>query len=348
MEQKIDTIDNESVGFEGCEKRLLVMFEGCGDLRDIPKTKWISILKHAQCSILSTITNKECIAHLLSESSLFIFERMIMIKTCGTTTLLLIIPILIKECNASNLFYSRSDFMFPRNQPLMHRTFGAEQNYLNEHFENGNGLTLGTRDKAKWHCYHLKNAQYVEKKSKSLEIVLFDLDTECMKQYFAKNIASKSELDSSVICGCCVPSGALTDSHCFEPCGYSLNALLDSNYWTIHVTPEENASFVSFESNFNYGEYTDVITKVVEFFRPKRFGFAINSYADKNEEINVGSWQFNGFDLSESESYEFTKIHSITWSNYRKMHKPKSIWNYFRSHWKLNASLFFSEICDKL
>lgn len=42
----------------------------------------------------------------------------------------------------------------------------------------------------------------------------------------------------------------LLDSWMFSPCGYSLNALIGQDaYSTIHVTPERDYSYASFETN---------------------------------------------------------------------------------------------------
>ena len=40
---------------------------------------------------------------------------------------------------------------------------------------------------------------------------------------------------------------------------------------TIHITPEKEFSYVSFESNIQQSSYLDVIARVLETFRPGKF-----------------------------------------------------------------------------
>lgn len=42
-------------------------------------------------------------------------------------------------------------------------------------------------------------------------------------------------------------------------------------YWTIHITPEPEFSYVSFETNISQTSYDDLIRKVVEVFKPGKF-----------------------------------------------------------------------------
>lgn len=100
MSEKVEYGSTASAGFEGPEKRLEVYFrptksnskvERSGGFRDIKKDEWSDILVDAQCSILSYKSNKYFDAYLLSESSLFVYATKLMIKTCGTTTLLRIV-----------------------------------------------------------------------------------------------------------------------------------------------------------------------------------------------------------------------------------------------------------------
>ncbi len=55
----------------------------------------------------------------------------------------------------------------------------------------------------------------------------------------------------------------------FEPCGYSCNGMMGSSYFTIHVTPEAESSYVSFGTNIKRAEYGSIIDKVLRIFRPQ-------------------------------------------------------------------------------
>ena len=46
---------------------------------------------------------------------------------------------------------------------------------------------------------------------------------------------------------------------------------LQGEYITIHITPEAEFSYVSFESNIPQSSYIDVIMRVLDTFRPGKF-----------------------------------------------------------------------------
>ncbi|SBS83397.1 S-adenosylmethionine decarboxylase/ornithine decarboxylase, putative [Plasmodium malariae] len=98
-----------SSAFEGIEKRVVVKLrkEFFSDnkitsLLDVPRKLWEDKLKLIGCSIISEIEedinlprDERCRVYLLSESSLFIYNDTVFIKTCGKTKVLFFIPFLV-------------------------------------------------------------------------------------------------------------------------------------------------------------------------------------------------------------------------------------------------------------
>jgi len=279
-------------GFEGVEKKLFLQFtkpsQGKG-LREYKAQEWQRVLDLAKCSILSCSTSNSVTAYVLSESSLFVFEDRIMIKTCGTTTLLNAIPKFLEFAQLKGLaveyvFYCRKNFLFPEKQPAEYRTFQNESKLLGKYFENGVDFVFGPGNGENWNVFVADythpftqaeelSVNYVQ----TLEIMMTGLDQEKMKQFCMneKFVSAKHTTTSSGIAD--IIPGSSSDEFSFDPCGYSVNGLLDGVYYTIHVTPEPECSFVSFETNCPETCYKEIINKVVDVFRPTNFSVAVLS-----------------------------------------------------------------------
>lgn len=121
--------------FEGSEKRISVQFapsfgngspEVIGDgLRALTRTQLDSILDLAACQIVSSRHNDHFDAYVLSESSLFVYPDMLVLKTCGTTKLLDAVPLALEMAGGlgmtpTRVKYSRASFLFPDRQPAPH------------------------------------------------------------------------------------------------------------------------------------------------------------------------------------------------------------------------------------
>ncbi len=92
--------EEKSPGFEGVEKVLEIDFApGAGPargLREISRAQWDAMLTDARCTILATLSNEHVDSYVLSESSLFVYPLKMVLKTCGTTTLLMCLPRLLE------------------------------------------------------------------------------------------------------------------------------------------------------------------------------------------------------------------------------------------------------------
>ncbi|KAI8368006.1 adenosylmethionine decarboxylase [Choanephora cucurbitarum] len=132
-------------------------------LRVIPKPVLDKMLALVKCTVLNVITNKDVDAYLLSESSMFVYPHKLIIKTCGTTTLLLALPRLLELAKSYcgfekvwRVFYSRKAFMFPERQKGPHRSWEEEVEFLDQYFDEGSSYKIGKELQDQWHLYLTK------------------------------------------------------------------------------------------------------------------------------------------------------------------------------------------------
>ncbi|KAF9336292.1 spermidine resistance protein [Podila minutissima] len=134
-------------------------------LRIVPKPVWDEMLAIVKCQVLNTIQNDCMDAFLLSESSFFVYPHKLILKTCGTTTLLMALPKILEiaqnYCGLEKVwrvFYSRKTFMFPDRQLHVHRDWKDEVAFLDRHFDHGSAYTVGKVNGDHW-CLYLTAPQ---------------------------------------------------------------------------------------------------------------------------------------------------------------------------------------------
>lgn len=309
-----------SPGFEGFEKRLEIEFGHSSSdpvsspleknyfLRSLSRSALDEILSAAQCTIVSALSNKAMDSYVLSESSLFIYPLKIIIKTCGTTQLLHSIAPLLKHAASLSLTahrcrYSRGAFLFPEVQPFPHTNFSEEVQFLDSYFGN-----LGSKACAidgKWHVYsaeaekpdyNISNPWY------TVELCMTQLDRDSASKFFKKSgLLELSAGDMTVSSGIVniLPDFQICD-FAFDPCGYSMNAIEDQAYATIHVTPEENCSYASFEiMEYRARDLQDLIYRIASVFRPSVLLFSLYSRTsqDQGEQFGFSSPLPNKYEL---------------------------------------------------
>ncbi|KAJ2355413.1 spermidine resistance protein, partial [Coemansia sp. RSA 2618] len=129
-------------------------------LRRVPLGEWRDMLDLVHCQVLSTLSNQYVDSYLLSESSFFVYPHKLVLKTCGTTTLLYAIPRILDIASryvgargVFQLFYSRKNFMYPMEQDELHRSWGREVEYLDALFPEGAAYLIGKTNRDHWHVY---------------------------------------------------------------------------------------------------------------------------------------------------------------------------------------------------
>ncbi|CAN8096190.1 unnamed protein product [Discula destructiva] len=175
---------DSSNAFEGPEKLLEVWFAPSpsalpreakeNGLLCVPSKTWEDMLDLVHCKVLSVVSSDHMDAYLLSESSMFVFPHKLILKTCGTTTLLLGLRRLLRIAavdagfpfhNAEDLkdenalaspyrvFYSRKNFLFPDKQHGPHRNWADEYKFLDKLFDHGSAYLVGKMNGDHWYLY---------------------------------------------------------------------------------------------------------------------------------------------------------------------------------------------------
>lgn len=314
----------DDVFFEGVEKRVICRLSSKSDinLRKIPKEGWQAILNNASCTIMSETSNEYCTAYVLSESSLFVYEKEVIFKTCGSTTLLKIVPELkeIFDGELQSFVFTHLNYLTPSSQNFPHSTIEEEFKYLDETF-SGYKYNLGPSEGGRYHMY-IHNEFIEETTEKTyFEMQMFDLASSKMLQFYVKdnednmtNVSLRMTRESGIDN---IFPGSIIDPYAFEPFGYSMNGLFGEYYWTIHITPQKKCSYVSFETNCTPELYHELIKKVIDIFRPSSFNINILSKskesATKIDAIQDQLENIDGFYLMESAEAKKPGVQK-TWS----------------------------------
>ena len=174
----------EAKAVQGPEKLLEVWFSPSSKslpahtstqgLKNVPGEVWKDMLDLVNCKVLSIVESEDVDAYLLSESSMFVFPHKLILKTCGTTTLLCGLPRIL-EIAASvagfphvvgdtvagiataatpyRVFYSRKNFLFPDRQRGPHRSWRDEVKSLDRLFLGGSAYMIGKMNGEHWYLY---------------------------------------------------------------------------------------------------------------------------------------------------------------------------------------------------
>jgi len=352
---------DEVAGFEGPEKRLEIDFKHVAEqprgMRLFGREEWQQVLNEAKCTIISVTSNAHFDSYVLSESSLFVYPFKVVLKTCGTTTLLRAIPPMFELSARAGtrpdfLLFTRKNYNFPAKQHHPHVNFEVETEYLDQFFD-GQAFVLGPHRGDHWHLYaaeippagvksppspppvqeklalpagpiassssgKLRHGARPPRPDQTLEIMMSDLDRGVMAKFYRGELDAK-ETTRAVGIDRLIP-GSISDEVLFTPCGYSVNGLRDDVYYTIHVTPEPQCSFVSYETNLALPSYTAFIRSVVAIFKPGRFCFSLYSdmpgQAGEQPRLKFDT-KIPGYDLVSQCSQEFPGSGLASFCSYR-------------------------------
>lgn len=248
------------------EQRLTIHFEkGKFNLKELSRMFWKDMLRSINTQIISENKSTHCTSFILSHSSLLIFESYFLLITCGSNKIELFVDKLfnnLKSVPVTSLSYQEQGFN--EMEPQDESNFDA---IAKKHLNNFN-VSIS-------HSKNMRASVFLSpvctpmKSSNVSQIFMKGISKNALEKDFYKNLHSNAPSNFN--------SFTLHDHH-FEPCGYSLNAIEGGDYFIIHVSPEDQVSYLSFETNALGPEALILATDwLKDSFSPEQFH--INSIA---------------------------------------------------------------------
>jgi len=271
-----------------------------------------------------------CTAYVLSESSLFVFDQRIILKTCGTTTPLLVLDALaelmidgsVTSCPGDSkasrgsasfawlvdlLAFTHIDYRFPQRQKYPHRSFSEEVTFIQSRFPTAEEFRLPTTSDGQFHLVVWGNEESMRSgylcESLSIdEVMMIGINEQSCERFagdrpfeasdsepwksdrtseesFGLSACSSEECSlsgfsskhpQSVFKELLPKKGVQADQFWFTPCGYSCNAVCNSDFFSAHISPEPESSYASVETSipFQHVSSAHFRHRIVETFQP--------------------------------------------------------------------------------
>lgn len=263
--------------FEGSEKKveMITAAEG-GSLRTLGKGFWSKVVAKAHAEILDTISNEHCDAYLLSESSLFVWHDRFLMLTCGTTTLVDATLYFLDHFPQEHILFASFQRKNEYQSHLQKTSFQEDIGRLGQRLE-GSAFRLGHLDSHHNYIFYTDKPYQPQADDNTSEMLMYHIKGENAdylrdEDQAIEGIRKLLRLDEYL-------SGFKISDFLFEPFGYSLNAIKGDRYATFHITPQEDSSYVSFETNIDM-EANNVVSTLLEA-------------------LNPGCWDLIGFNASQ-------------------------------------------------
>lgn len=257
--------------FEGSEKKLeIIVNPAAAQLRQWDRAFWTALVQCAHADILSSMSNDDCDAYLLSESSLFVWDDRIVMLTCGNSRLVEAACYFIVHVNPASirfLSYQRKNEYQAYLQPSR---FADDIAQLRQWIP-GKACRIGHLDSHHHYVFCSESSHHAVAAEHSLELLMYHIRGE-LADYLNGNAQSPEDICALLKLKTLFPQFSF-DSHVFDPLGFSLNGLWGRYYITLHITPQlaetYACSYVSFETNLDLSQYPHpVVGCLLRLFSP--------------------------------------------------------------------------------
>ena len=274
--------------FEGSEKKFeLVTSAGSPSFRLLPPLYWERLVAQAGGAIITRLSNNLCDSYILSESSLLVYDHKVIMITCGRTTLIDAALDILRQVQPDQVelfFYERKNELFPHQQQS---TFSEDARVLSAVLP-GRDCLFGEHGghRHHLHLFHLDRPYTPPAGDTTLEILMYGISLKS-REIFCRGVNhEKSYIRDHTGVHQILPDFEIAD-HVFQPAGYSLNAIRNADYYTLHVTPQEVGSYVSFETNCcTQVSQSELIQRILMIFQPEDFDLIVFGALDKNLQVD--------------------------------------------------------------
>lgn len=254
--------------FEGPEKKLELTALDVNFL-EYPDVFWKELVEGCGALILSEMSSPEVKSFLLSESSLFVWKDKVLMITCGQTQLIKSAGMLINKVGVSKVesfYFERKNEYYPEYQ----KSFALQDfRLLKDLLGGGQAYRFGNKDDHHLYLFEYGNSHVGSAEEHTLEVLIYGICEDISAKFLSEQKEDRVFLEQLI--KNLFPDFKL-DQHWFEPCGYSMNALRGDSYATIHVTPEKEQSYISFEmNNVDRKEVLPWIDNIYKYFGPRSF-----------------------------------------------------------------------------
>lgn len=271
--------------FEGSEKKIeIITSSKAGSLRSLGKSFWSEMATKAEADILTVLSNEYCDAYLLSESSLFVWHDRFVMLTCGTTTLVDSFLYFLEKVPDQHWLYA--SFQRKNEYESYHQktSFEEDINRIKKVLP-GQAYRLGHLDSHHNYIFYLDRPYRPAATDNTSELLMYHIQGEGA-DYLRSEGQTLEGIRKLLQLDRILPDFEFSD-WMFEPFGYSLNAIKGDRYATFHITPQENSSYVSFETNLDLDDCT-IVETLLDVMHPgcwDLIGFNSASFLPENDEF---------------------------------------------------------------
>ena len=227
--------------FESSEKKIeLVFSEKSPSLLELPEQFWRKMVRSCGATVILSAKLPKVHSYILSESSLFVWPRRLLLITCGQTRLSKALLKMLKHFRKEHLevcFFQRKNEFFPQ---IQKSCFQKDLQKIKNQIE-GRAYRFGSLREHHFFLFHSETDFKPDKRDRTLEVLIYG--SEVLKDSSPSSIQPIKQLLERAFVGF-----EIQDYH-FKPYGWSLNAVRGAEYYTVHLSPEESSFYISFETN---------------------------------------------------------------------------------------------------